>query len=523
MSSNPSDPQHDPDATGPIEIRQPPRRHRPMTLRSKLIAGFVVAIIAVSAVIGIVTQVFLSDYLLKQLDSRVLATQVRFGGPPPGEQPDTGTTQSNGRFRNLESGLCTETSASAGRINPQPDDSIVGVIVDGAVSTAALRSAYPSCTQLTAAQAAPLTTIAPDQPPVTVSLNDFGTFRVVATAMPDNRVIVTGLSTADVSATQNRLTVIMLIVAGSAVVIGGVTIWLIVRRSLRPLERVAATARKVTTLPLDRGEVDLGIRVPARDTDPRTEIGQVGAALNQMLGHVSEALSARHESETQVRRFVADASHELRTPLAAIRGYAELAGRNPDDAAGVTHSLARVHSESERMSSLVDDLLLLARLDAGRPLDHDPVDLTALAIDVVSDARVAGPDHHWRLELPPEPIVVRGDGARLHQLLANLLANARTHTPPGCTVVTGLRTERAMAVLTVTDDGPGIDPALQPGIFGRFVRGDQSRSRAAGSTGLGLAIVAAVTAAHDGTVAVNSHPGRTTFTVRLPLDAESTD
>jgi len=319
-----------------------------------------------------------------------------------------------------------------------------------------------------------------------------------------------------VRASLVQLGLIMAIVTGLALIAGAVVVIWIVRRSLRPLDRVAATARQVSTLPLDRGEVELGVRVPDEDTDPRTEVGQVGAALNQMLGHVSNALAARQASEMRVRQFVADASHELRTPLAAIRGYAELARREEDDTEGVAHALRRVESESARMTTLVDDLLLLARLDSGRPLSADEVDLTMLAVDAVSDARVAGPLHRWQLDLPEEPVVTIGDQARLHQVLVNLLANARTHTPPGTTVLCGLRADRDGSVVTVTDDGPGIPTHLQPEIFNRFVRGDSSRSRAAGSTGLGLAIVAAVTAAHGGSVSVDSHPGMTRFTVRLP-------
>jgi two-component system OmpR family sensor kinase len=258
------------------------------------------------------------------------------------------------------------------------------------------------------------------------------------------------------------------------------------------------------------------VRVPERDTDTRTEIGQVGSAVNQMLGHVSKALVARQASEMRVRQFVADASHELRTPLAAIRGYAELARREEDDTEGVAHALRRVESESARMTTLVDDLLLLARLDSGRPLSQEEVDLTLVVVDAVSDAQVAGPTHRWQLDLPEEPVTTTGDPARLHQVLANLLANARTHTPAGTTVWCGLRTEADRSVVTVTDNGPGIPAALQPEIFNRFVRGDSSRSRAAGSTGLGLAIVAAVVAAHHGTVSVESRPGMTTFTVYLP-------
>jgi len=235
-----------------------------------------------------------------------------------------------------------------------------------------------------------------------------------------------------------------------------------------------------------------------------------------MLGHVSSALAARQESETRVRQFVADASHELRTPLAAIRGYAELARRDPLDQQGVGHALHRVESESTRMTVLVDDLLLLARLDSGRPLAGEPVDMTRLMIDAVSDAQVAGRDHRWELDLPDDPVLTVGDDARLHQVLANLLANARTHTRPGTLVSCRLRETASGVVLTVTDNGSGIPEHLQPEIFHRFVRGDSSRSRAAGSTGLGLAIVTAVVAAHDGTVSVQSRPGLTSFTVELP-------
>ena len=184
--------------------------------------------------------------------------------------------------------------------------------------------------------------------------------------------------------------------------------------------------------------------------------------------------------------------------------------------ADVAHALGRVESESTRMTGLVDDLLLLARLDSGRPLAHEPVDLTPLVVDAVSDARAAGPDHRWRLDLPDEPVELVGDAARLHQVLANLLANARTHTPPGTTVTISLSTEAGSVLLRVTDDGPGIPAELQPRVFERFARGDGSRSRAAGSTGLGLAIVAAVVEAHDGTVDVASRPAGTAFTVRLP-------
>ena len=218
----------------------------------------------------------------------------------------------------------------------------------------------------------------------------------------------------------------MLLLAGA-----GGTLW--VRFSLRPLRRVAATASQVAELPLDSDEVELPAGVP--DTDPATETGQVGLAFNRMLGHVQTALRRRAASEARLRRFAADASHELRTPLSAIRGYAELALRHPGDSPEqVTHALGRVLSESTRMSVLVDELLLLARLDAGRPLASEPVDMTRLVIDATSDAQVARPGHRWVLELPDDPVLVSGDEHRLHQVLANVLSNAGKHTPDGATV-----------------------------------------------------------------------------------------
>jgi len=270
--------------------------------------------------------------------------------------------------------------------------------------------------------------------------------------------------------------------------------------------------------------VALAVRVPPADADPTSEVGRVGQALNHMLGNVEAALEARQTSETKVRRFVADASHELRNPLAAIRGYAELTRRNRDEMpADAAFAMARVESEAERMSRLVEDLLLLARLDSGPAIDVAPTDLTELVINAVSDARAAGPDHSWQLDLPAEPVVALGDRHRLHQVVVNLLANARTHTPPGTRVETGLDLRAGQAVVTVTDDGPGIPEEIASHVFERFTRADTSRVRADGpsgtSTGLGLAIVAAVVEAHQGRVTVASRPGRTTFTVFLPLAA----
>ena len=351
-----------------------------------------------------------------------------------------------------------------------------------------------------------------------------GRYRLVAQQRPYGTVVV-GLPLADVDQFIAKLVALELVLTLLAVGGAALAARAVVLRSLRPLNRVAATAQQVSQLPLDRGEVALAVRVPPADADPSSEIGRVGNALNHMLNNVEDALAARQASETKVRRFVADASHELRNPLAAIRGYAELTRRSrdemPEDAA---YAMSRVESEAERMSRLVEDLLLLARLDSGPDLEVGPTDLTALVINAVSDARAAGPEHSWQLSLPEEPVVALGDRHRLHQVVVNLLANARTHTPAGTRVETGIEVREGQAVIQVSDDGPGIPEEIQHQVFERFTRADTSRSRAAGaasgtSTGLGLAIVAAVVEAHHGRVTVASRPGRTTFSVWLPIES----
>ena len=331
---------------------------------------------------------------------------------------------------------------------------------------------------------------------------------------------IAGLPLIGVHQTVGRLDLVEAVVFGSALVVMALLGTGLIRLSLRPLDRVTATAAEVSALPLESGEVVLPHRAP--EADARTEVG-LGRAFNRMLGHVEASLATRQESEAKLRRFVADASHELRTPLAGIRGYTELALRTGDDLSpDIRTALGRVDAESARMSRLVDDLLLLARLDAGLLLAHEPVDLTKLAIDVTSDAQVAGPDHRWVLDLPEEPVVVTGDQYRLHQVLANLLSNARTHTPAGSIVTVRLALALAAtaaaagAELAVSDNGPGIPPELQEQVWERFARADTARSRMAGSTGLGLAIVRAVVAAHHGTLVLSSEPGNTTFRIWLP-------
>jgi two-component system OmpR family sensor kinase len=480
-------------------------RRAPWSLRRRLVLS-IIALLALGAItIGLVSAFTLQGILMGRLDNQLVSASRR----------SQDFTQQNPGF--------TDNSSGQPNTNPggpaQGPDTVIVRIVGGAVATARYYDAAGALHHLTKAQDAIVLALPTDGNPQTVNLGgSLGSYRMVVASTPDGDLIANGLPLTDVNTTVYQL---LGIIGGITIIVLVIAFWVgrwVVRIALNPLERVVATATHVSELPLDRGEVALGVRVPETDADPRTEVGQVGAAINRMLGHVASALTSRQASENKVRQFVADASHELRTPLASIRGYAELTRRGdyelPPD---VVRSLGRVESEAVRMTSLVEDLLLLARLDEGRDLERRPIDLSTVLVDVVSDAHAAGPDHVWSLEIPDDPVTIDGDRARLHQVFANLLANARVHTPAGSAVTVALTAEEGRAVVTVTDDGPGIPEALQPVLFERFARGDSSRSRAAGSTGLGLAIVSAVVEGHRGTVSVTSSPGTTVFRVELPL------
>jgi two-component system, OmpR family, sensor kinase len=317
-------------------------------------------------------------------------------------------------------------------------------------------------------------------------------------------VLVLASSLAGISSTLHRLLLIELVVTAAVLAaLAALGLW-IIRMGLRPLREIETAAVAITAGDLSR-RVD--------HPDPQTEVGRVGSALNTMLDQIEA-------SDTRLRRFIADASHELRTPLAAVRAYAELFGRgaaeHPED---LERSLSGITREAERMTLLVDDLLLLARLDEGRPLEREPVDLATVVREAVDAARVVEPDRPIGLSVAPA--TVTGDETRLRQVLDNLLANARAHTPAGTPVSVELRSADGRANLTVADGGPGLSEEQAARVFERFYRADSSRARASGGAGLGLSIVTAVVEAHGGSVEARETPGGgATFVITLPLGVD---
>jgi two-component system OmpR family sensor kinase len=513
-----------------VTARNASRRDRPAlallprTLRARLTCGLVVLLALSCAAVGVAAVLGLRAFLTDRVDQQLAAAGGRF--PASLEHAaDTGGAASTGG-----PGAGPAAGGKGGR-EPDADNAHVDTrrqapgtfgarLLHGTITGAAVvRAGADTSVTLSAADRRAIAALPADGRCRGLGLSALGDYRVSAIAGDDGDVLVTGMPMSGVEDAEKRLIAVEAAVFGGALLVAGAAGAFWVRWSLRPLRRVAATATAVTALPLDSGEVALPDRVP--DTDPRTEVGQVGAALNRMLGHVEGALGRRQASQERLRSFAADASHELRTPVAAIRGHAELALRHPGPVPdGVGRSLERIAAESARMSGMVDDLLLLARLDAGRPLAREPVDLTRLVLDAVDDARAAGPGHRWTLDLPEEPVTVDGDGPRLHQLLANLLANARVHTPPGTRVTVRLRQDARSTVLAVADDGPGIPEPLRATVFQRFTRDPRltggPRRRSDSGAGLGLSIVTAVAAAHGGEAALAVRPGETVFTVTLP-------
>jgi two-component system OmpR family sensor kinase len=514
-------------------------RLRPRTLRGQLTLGLVVLLAAIFAGVGFGTTALLRGFLVSRLDQQLSAAGPRYAQSLEHELAAADTRgQAQGTFgaRALNS-VVTQAG-----------------VVDGTSST----GDNTRQVRMSATDSRDLLSLPTDGSAHTVRLSTLKAYRMRAVAGADGDVLVTGLPLSQVSSTVRELATAEIALFGGAVVVAAIGGAAWVRLALRPLERVTRTAERVSTLSLASGEVALDIRVP--DADRNDEVGRVGASLNRMLGHVEDALARRQSVERRLRDFAADAGHELRTPLAAVRGHAELVlrrgGELPDDA---RHGLTRIEAESRRMGTIVDDLLLLARLDAGRPLESTEVDLTLLVLDAVDNAQAAdhaavggagggdgggdsaeGDDgvgdgassgdsdmaavggatttrHEWRLDLPTDPVTVSGDPHRLAQAVANFVTNARVHTPSGTRVTVGITVHADRVRLAVEDTGPGLAPDLADRAFDRFTRGDPARSRASGSTGLGLAITRAVAEAHGGRVGVVSEPGRTVFELVLPL------
>ncbi len=466
----------------------------PRSLTSRLVLTTVALVALASVLVAVATTVAMRDYLTGQLDDELQETLDRAVGPGPeelddphpgGPGPDDARGQRVGTLT-VRFGDCGPSTVVTAET---PGRATVEEVPGNVVDDLGLHESSDE--------------------PETVSIDGYGRYRVLS----DSDCTLVGLPTDDVDAAVGSLVRWEIALGALAVLLAGIGGNLLVRRQLRPLSDVAATAHAVAEQPLEKGDVGALARVPDHLTDPDTEVGQVGQALNTLLAHVESSLDARHRSEQQVRQFVADASHELRTPLTTIAGYTELARRRQDPAATET-ALAKVEEEAARMTALVEDLLLLARLDSGRPLAQEPVDLTRLLLEAVEDARVLAPDHRWRLELPEDavPIEVTGDQTGLHQVVTNLLTNARKYTPAGTTVTVAVRDDG----FEVRDDGPGFPPELAPVAFERFSRGDASRHRE-GGIGLGLALVQAIVAAHGGTVTLDSEPGATRIRVALPI------
>jgi len=472
-----------------------------VSLRTRLLAGVLVLVAAGLMVASIATYAALRSFLTTRVDEQLVAAAAPVGrellfGSRPGVRTTSKAIVPLGTYAQLRNG-------------------------DGEV-TATLTSTFGDASD-------PPPELPSDLPPMngatkrlfSVDAQSGGSprYRVLATPLsgesPEDGALVVALPLREVQQTLRRLLVIEGVVSLVVLaLLGAVGFWL-VRMGLRPLGQIEATAGAIAGGDLTR-------RIE-RDDD-RTEVGRLGRALNAMLGHIESAFAERTASEQRLRRFVADASHELRTPLTSIRGYAELfrrgASERPQD---LSTAMRRIEEESGRMGVLVEDLLLLARMDQGTSLARSPVDLVQVASDAVADLKVVEPDRPVHLEGGGSGsggrVVLSGDEARLRQVAANLLSNARLHTPSGTSVHVRVRASQATAVLEVADEGPGLAPEEAQRVFERFYRADPSRSRASGGSGLGLSIVAAIAEAHGGCATVESNPGAgATFRVELPLD-----
>ncbi|WP_233548740.1 sensor histidine kinase [Galactobacter valiniphilus] len=488
------------------------RRQRPLSLRSRLVGMLLILLIAGFAVIGGVTHASMAARLNAQLTEdlsnaaqRVIG-QIKRQFSPNAPSDPTGQQQLGTLSALYLQGNTSFAPSYTDPKNPGRDS-----IALGASDTEQIeRLASGATSSLTVDRRLEIGDYRVLVQPVTLT---FGNGSVV------QGVLVVGLPLDEVRRTLGTLDLSMMLVSLGGIVLIGTLGTVLISRALRPLARVSAVASAVAEQPLEKGEVDVAVRVAPEDAIPGTEVGNVGAALNSLLDNVDGALEVRARSEARMRRFAADASHELRTPLAAIQGYSELIGATEALSDDGDRSLGRVREQTRRMTELVENLLLLARLDEGRTPASEPVDLTRLAVDLSRDFTVAAKDHRWKLEFDAEhPVLVTGDEPQLNRVLQNLMSNARKHTSDGTTVTVGVGTTAdGQALLTVTDNGEGIDPEFLDKVFDRFARADAARSGSLPTTGLGLSIVKAIVDSHGGRISVESEPGRTRFSVRLPL------
>jgi two-component system sensor histidine kinase TrcS len=483
----------------------------PRSLRRKLVIGVCGIVTAAVLAVGGFAELSLRNEMIHLLNSQVANSLASFN-----------YSYAKAKIAVTKPEPGAVAASDLGGFPGQPPGTVIAVVREGKVGFAAVfTDGEPS--------APPGDVVADlekitwtDNNPREVRLGKLGEHRVGSRDVGGGVRLVSAVSVEDANFSFNQNALLVAGIAMLSLFAAAVSTVLLVHHELRPLRRVAAIAGHVAELPLDAEQYRITARVDDYDTDPQTEIGVVGYTLNKMLDNVDSTLTSMAESDRNTRQFLTDASHELRTPLAAILGYAELTRQESELLPPMTeYALSRIEAESQRMSTLVSDLLLLSRLGEGQDLELEYLDICELIADAVNDAAVAGPDHHFVADLPDHPVWVRGDRARLQQVAANLLGNARMHTPPGVTVTTAVAQRdsagRPVVELTIVDDGPGIPEEIMPNLFGRFVRADKARSREMGSTGLGLAIVASIVEAHGGNVVAESRPGRTVFTVRLPV------
>src|SRR6201992_713288 len=482
---------------------------RPRTLRRQLVLGVSAVVTVVVLVVGIASVVSLRTYVNTLNDAEV-------------DESLDALAHSLTRYQHGESGHHGDLAQAMLGFTGQNAGNLIAVIHQGDVIGAGgffeddPRPATPDV--IAAIKAQPWR----DGQVRTVTLGSLGSYRVSSqSAGPDDQLVV-GASLALANKTiASRIVSATVLSVAALLVTAGLTA-LVVGYALRPLRRVAVTAAEVAGTRLTGDDHRITARVQPDDTDPDNEVGIVGHTLNRLLENVDSALTHRAESDRRMRHLISPPSQDLRTAVEATQIHTQL---NRQDSATLPptteYALARIESEARRMTSLVDELLLLSRLGEGEDLQTEDVDLGDIVLNAVNDAAVAAPKHQWVKDLPDEPVWVRGDPDRLHQLVSNLLTNGWVHTPPGVIVTTGITCHRvahepAYAELTVADDGPDIDPELLPHLFDRFVRAKDAPDGGPGN-GLGLAIVDSIVKAHHGSVSAESAGGQTTFRVRLPL------